>query len=492
MFKIYYFWNMNFKQQLLVLLFVGTFFTTNAQSNIAKNAFQKQDIALLDILFKDTIHSLQLQLSSSIYSFGIDKKQFRHFALVKNKNQFWLQPLGSGQLFTIHKTQNGYNLHRIDSTVHSGVNSSSFTFMFHDTLFQYGGAGFWHLRGIITYFSQQTHEWELYPSHQLLNGYDSFENYVLYHLDTGQQKILTTGYLQLKNAPFDLNINVVDSCFEFDFKNQTWKNLGATNPELLKLFDKSNYYTYHIADLLFIRKFFDLYWVDFKNNAFGKINESKNETAKIKWLGLYNTKEPYQDLQFNLGNTCYLIKLDPDLNTSYDTFTLSKQDLNLSNKNYIYKTNNFLVSFYLFTVIPFFTPNVLLLMLIAFFVFFILYRQRKKRVPKEVNAILNYNFVNSLTVVEKELIQALYQHHLKGEEIVPKLINKIIGVQQKDTLTQNKSRSDHFLKINQKYKLATQQSLPLIIKSRDTTDKRVYNYGIETRYVQALEKYFKS
>ena len=143
-------------------------------------------------------------------------------------------------------------------------------------------------------------------------------------------------------------------------------------------------------------------------------------------------------------------------------------------------------------MIPFFTPNVLLLMLISFFVFFILYRQRKKRVPKEVNAILNYNFVNSLTVVEKELIQALYQHHLKGEEIVPKLINKIIGVQQKDTLTQNKSRSDHFLKINQKYKLATQQSLPLIIKSRDTTDKRVYNYGIETRYVQALEKYFKS
>lgn len=483
---------MNFKQQLLVLLFVGTILTSHAQTSIAKKAFQKQDIALLDILFKDTIHSLQLQLSSSIYSFGVDKRQFRNFALVKNKNQFWLQPLGSGQLFTIHKTQKGYELKRIDSTVHSGVNSSSYTFMLNDTLFQYGGAGFWNLRGIITYFSHQTHEWELYPSHHLLNGYNGFENYVLYHLDTAQQKIYTTGYVQFKNAPYDLNINVVDSCYEFNFKNQSWNNLGSTNPKLIKLFDKSNYYTYPIGDILFIRNFFDLYWVDFKNNAFGKINEVKNEAIKLKWFSLYNTKAPYQDLQFNLGNTCYLIKLDPDLNTSYTTFTLSKQDINLSNKDYIYKINNFLVSFYLFKVIPFFTPNVLLLMLISFFVFFVLYRQRKKRVPKEVNEILNYNFVNSLTVVEKELIQALYQHHLKGEEISPKLINKIIGVQQKDTLTQNKSRSDHFLKINQKYKLATQQSLPLIVKSRDSIDKRVYNYGIENRYVQALSKYFKS
>jgi hypothetical protein len=483
---------MNFKQQLFLLFFIGTFFTTNAQSNIAKNVFQKQDIALLDILFKDTIHSLQLQLSSSIYNFGIDEKQFRHFALVKNRNQFWLQPLASGQLYTIHKTPKGYELKRIDSTIHSGVNSSSFTFMMNDTLFQYGGAGFWNLRGIITYFSHETHEWELYPSHQLLNGYDGFENYVQYHLDRNQQKIFTTGYVQFKNAPFDLNINVVDSCFEFNFKNRNWKNLGSTNPQLVKLFDKSNYYTYHVDDLLFIRNYFDLYWVDFKNNAFGKINVAKNEAVKLKWYSLYNAKAPYQDLQFNLGNTCYLIKLNPNLNTSYTTFTLSKEDIDLSTKNFIYKKNNFIVSFYLNKVIPFFTPNVLWLILIAFLVFFVLYRQRKKRVPKEVNAILNYNFVNSLTVVEKELIQALYDQHLKGEEISPKLINKIIGVQQKDTLTQNKSRSDHFLKINQKYKLATQQSLPLIIKSRDKIDKRVYNYGMENRYVQALSKYFKS
>ena len=109
-----------------------------------------------------------------------------------------------------------------------------------------------------------------------------------------------------------------------------------------------------------------------------------------------------------------------------------------------------------------------------------------------MNAILNFHFFNSLNVVEKELVQVLYEQQLKGEEISPKQINKIIGVQQKDTLTQNKSRSDHFLKINQKFKLATQQDLPLIIKSRDSIDKRQYNYGLETRYLQELGKHFKA
>jgi hypothetical protein len=483
---------MGFKQILIFLLVGAAFNQANAQSKNGSTKFQKQDIALLDILFKDSTHSLKLQLSSSLYDFGLDKREHRNIALVKQKEQIWIQPLASGKLFEVKKSKKGYELIRIDSTIHSGVNSSSYTFMLHDTLFQYGGAGFWHIRGVITYFSNKTHEWELYPSNQLLNGYDGFENYILYQLATSEHKLYTSGYVKLQNAPSDLNIKVVDSCFEFNFITHTWSNLGATNPELIEMLNKDNYYTYQMDSLLIMRHFFDLHWLDFKNNSFGKINESKNREAKQKWLYLYNSREPFQHLQFNLGNTCYLVKLDQNFNTSYDTFNLSKADFDFKKTNYIYKKNNFLVSFYLNTFIPFFTPNVYILIIISLFIFFVLYRKRKKSVPKEVATILNDNFVNSLTIVEKELVQILYQQHLKGEEIAPKLINKIIGVQQKDTLTQNKSRSDHFLKINQKYKLATQQSLPLIVKSRDSVDKRQYNYGLESKYIQELAKHFKN
>jgi hypothetical protein len=110
---------------------------------------------------------------------------------------------------------------------------------------------------------------------------------------------------------------------------------------------------------------------------------------------------------------------------------------------------------------------------------------------KELATILYRNFFNSLNIIEKELIEALYQNNLKGEELSTKSINKIIGVQQKDTLTQNKSRSDHFIKINQKFKMATQNTEPLIIKNRDKTDKRQYNYDINEMYVVEIEKLLK-
>ena len=132
-------------------------------------------------------------------------------------------------------------------------------------------------------------------------------------------------------------------------------------------------------------------------------------------------------------------------------------------------------------IVSFFTLSIIVL--IGLFI-----QKKKKKLPKEVVSILNNDFFNALTIVEKELIEELYQHHLKGEALSTKLINKIIGVQQKDTLTQNKSRSDYFIRINQKFKMATQHSEPLIIKHRDTADKRQYNYSINLQYIEDIEK----
>ena len=201
----------------------------------------------------------------------------------------------------------------------------------------------------------------------------------------------------------------MDSVCAFDFETKNWTKLGPINPELKKMIDRDNFYTLHLGKLFLFRRFFDWHWVDFENNLFGNLKIEKNSEAKQKWLNLYNTKSTYQDLQFNLGNTCYLIKLDPDLNTSYASFTISKEDIDLTEADYIYKKNNFILAFYYTTVVPFFTPNVYILIIASFFIFFVLYRQRKKRVPKEVSAILNYNFVNSLTIIEKELVQVFAQ-----------------------------------------------------------------------------------
>jgi hypothetical protein len=109
--------------------------------------------------------------------------------------------------------------------------------------------------------------------------------------------------------------------------------------------------------------------------------------------------------------------------------------------------------------------NALIVLFINFMYNFIQNKRKKKKIPDEVQTILYKNFYSAITIVEKELIQTIFQCQKNNEQISIKMINKIIGVQQKDILTQNKSRSDHFLRINQKFKLATRSNELLIINN---------------------------
>ena len=111
---------------------------------------------------------------------------------------------------------------------------------------------------------------------------------------------------------------------------------------------------------------------------------------------------------------------------------------------------------------------------------------KKKNTPIEIQSILYKNFYSALTSIEKDLMLSIYELQIKQEQISIKAINKIIGVQNKDVMTQNKNRSDYFLKINQKFKFATHKELPLIIKTRDELDKRQFNYGLQEAYIGEL------
>lgn len=477
---------------ILSLSFIIYFNSSFTQAKKVSNPLQDQEIALLNIITADSVNSLNIKLNSSLFNFGLDTKNFKHIALIKKGKNTWIQPLGTGRLYKLEKSKSNYSLIRIDSTIHSGVNYKAFTFHLNDTIFQYGGSGFWHMRGIMTYFSPQTHEWELYPSNAIVNGYDDFANIIKYKVDTRTNKLYATKSLAYSNMPRDFSLNNIDSCFEFDFHKNTWTNLGATNPALIKTLESATYYNYNVNEILVFQNYLDYYWIDFSKNEFGKVKSNSNERMKQAWLSLYKTKETYDGFQFNLGNTAYLVKILSGNKLSYSTYTINADDLDRSSVQNVYKIENPLLHFIFNKALPFFTPSVSIVMLISFGLFFIVYRQRKKRVPKEVTARLNYNFYHSLSIIEKELLQVLYKNHQKGESISTKVINKIIGVQNKDVLTQNKSRSDHFLKINQKYKLSTQQQLPLIVKTRDSIDKRQYNYGLEPSYLVYLEKMIES
>ena len=225
---------------------------------------------------------------------------------------------------------------------------------------------------------------------------------------------------------------------------------------------------------------------DLKSNTFGKFNKRSNSEFKETWLSIYLNNTKYQSLQFCLGNSLYLTKVDEQGKFSFKTFDITKAQFELSDQNPIYLPTNQLLQLLSNHITDISLYIIFGLITIAIAIYWLKKRNTKNVLHKEVSHILNNHFFESLTVIEKELIEVLYENHLKGSLISTKLINKIIGVQNKDTMTQNKNRSDYFLKINQKFKFATHKELPLIIKTRDELDKRQFNYGLQETYLSEL------
>jgi hypothetical protein len=90
---------MNFSRIILSLTLIIQTSLSLSQEKKVSNPLQDHEIEFLNILNKDTIHSLNIQLDSKLFSFGLNTKEFRNIALIKKGKDICIQPLGLGKLF---------------------------------------------------------------------------------------------------------------------------------------------------------------------------------------------------------------------------------------------------------------------------------------------------------------------------------------------------------------------------------------------------------
>jgi len=278
-----------------------------------------------------------------------------------------------------------------------------------------------------------------------------------------------------------------DTSRVFDFNKRSWESLGKINASLKEIVEKSLDLKTSFGPYLVFHSDLELYWLNFSKNQFGVVTKDKQAEFREKWLKLYKGRPEYMS-QFVMGNFFYLIRIEGNGTLSYEKIDLNMDDFVDPNAQPVY-SNNFISA--LLTNIEPGKPiigNVFIVFLVIFLYSLYNKKVKKKKTPIEVQSLLYKNFYSALTAIEKELIQAIYEFQANNEQISIKAINKIIGVQQKDTITQNKSRSDYFLRINQKFKFATSASELLIVKQRESTDKRIYNYNINKIFIEAIKE----
>lgn len=471
----------------IVFLFLNLHLYSFGQAVINNKQLSLVDHALLDFITSDSINDLSLDLFKENLKFGVPNKLANGISLLKKKDKVYMQLLGAGRLYQIQKqAKSQYEFIRLDSTFYFGSNFGSINFFYKDTLFKLGGIGFWKVADYFTFYSTKTNEWELISSKNGVPVYQSPENGVLFFIDQLYGKFYLSNSINQTDFPASLNTSYSDTCRVFDLKNKTWQNLGKINPILKEKLQKSvGLKTPFGPNMIFLSDL-EMYWLNFSTNQFGVLAKSKQAEFREKWLKIYKGR-PEHSYQFAMGTHFYLIRIENDGTLQYESIELNSIDFKDPNAQPIY-SNNLIVSF-LNKIEPGISiiSNIFIVLMVLLLYF--LYNKiiKKKKTPLEIQSILYKNFYSALTAVEKELIQSIYEFQIKQEQISIKTINKIIGVQQKDTITQNKSRSDYFLRINQKFKLATRASELLIVKQREATDKRIYNYNINTIFITEIK-----
>jgi hypothetical protein len=472
---------------ILLFLLISAHLYSFGQSDNSSKQLSLAEHALLDFITTDSVNDLNLDLFKENLRFGMPNKLANGLSLLKKKDKIYLQLMGSGRLYQIKKLgRSKYELIRIDSTFHTGSNFGSINFFYKDTLFKLGGIGFWKIKDYFTFYSKKTHEWELISSNKGVPVYQSPENGILFYVDQINGQFYLSNSINQLDFPISLNTSFSDTCRVFDFKEKTWKSLGKINPRLKEIIQKSEDLKTTFGPYLIFHSDLEMHWLNFSTNQFGVLTKEKQAEFREKWLKLYKGL-PEHFYQFVMGNQFYLIRIEKNGALQYETIEFNSKDLIDPNAQPIY--SNSLIGTFLNKIEPG-KPIIgnVFIVIIAIFLYS-LYNKKfiKGKTPIEVQSILYKNFYSALTAIEKELIQAIYELQIKQEQISIKAINKIIGVQQKDTITQNKSRSDYFLRINQKFKLATRASELLIVKQREETDKRIYNYNINPIFIDSIK-----
>jgi len=228
---------MTLRVPIFVIIFQFLLASSFAQSKKENNLLTKSEIQVLDILTTDTTSDVNLKLNYEDFKFGINTFNCYETNLIKHHKKMFLQPIGTGRIYSIKKTAGQYQIERLDSTVYFGANFFAYNFYLRDTLFQYGGNGYWTLRGFLTYFSNETKQWEIYQANkEVINIFDPFRKvFATINLKSNTPKLFVSNSMKYVDFPNSFDIQIVDSCYEFDLNNKKWKTIGAFNPKIVKI-----------------------------------------------------------------------------------------------------------------------------------------------------------------------------------------------------------------------------------------------------------------
>lgn len=153
-------------KQLLFILFIISLNTFSQSINLGEPSiinktvvdYEKKELYLF---YKDSLSIIDLvkfkKISNSKIIYPVGKTIPENPISVKSKIYF-IQNLG-GKVYRLE----GNEIKRIDNSFTHKMQINSSIFSYNDTIYRYGGYGFWSHRDFFTFFNSENFEWDIIP-----------------------------------------------------------------------------------------------------------------------------------------------------------------------------------------------------------------------------------------------------------------------------------------------------------------------------------------
>ena len=402
--------------------------------------------------------------------------------LVKNRNGLFLLPDGTGRVYKIEWENTQPKIRRQDSTVFFGYNFGFYPFSFHDSLYSFGGYGYWKFNGHLRVFVPKKGEWELENLNREIPftrvGYTAAPKW--YDMRKGELwigfSIDSNEGVQKHDSDYK---NITDSVYLLDLNRKEWKVLGPLQPALKNLassLSSRNLGSSPWGQLIFDPVKFKIYLIDYPENKISILNP--DDTKLITRLLESESILYFQDSTLFIG-----LKSRP-----LDSVNLSKHKF-ITSENQVYipvKRNDFGQIGSYFSVIKVIGGTMSGLALAGFFYYYIKRNQNAKR--KFVFFASSHDEMpqNLFNEKEIELLNLIVINSSKGFGTSIEAINRILGVSHKNFEIQKKQRSDVLISINRKWRYKNSSKDLLISKKRVEPDKRSFVYFIDFQNLNKL------
>lgn len=492
------------------VIFLSLHLAAMGQSGLPEEGISLAERRFLDLILRDTISSTICRLPTGM-NFGIQNPDTGRLVLVKERkiNQILLE--GTNRVYEPDPTRKT-GLMRKDATFYTGDNFNFIAFRRRDTLFQYGGYGFFDTRDFFTWYRAWSHDWEIEFQTDYLQ-----QQWTAYQYDPETDALFTMG--RRFRGPFDDADQYTDSVYRFDFRSKNWAAIGRINKHLpwSKRPVQTSDLIAHTPFGLLLRSGEVYILADIKQNLLYKPTEEL--TGRLMTVTHSDKiKLNKHDLFIHLQDTLFVINTEPGADR-FTSIPLHRQDFKPEHDHpQIFITGSTSTKW-----IQILTGGLALLL------FALLIRSWRMKKPtkvvesgstcssydtkqdikldevrsdpgtseQEIHAIstrdqfgndLLKEFLSHLNEVERALITNIVKTTIEDQKMDIQRINEIIGVNQKPMAIQKARRSLVIHQINRTFALTTGSKTELIRKERDLFEKRTYIYSADPEAALALNR----